>query len=105
MIYKFSCAECASEYVGSTIRPLYVSVAEHAGVSPRTGAPLASPPHSSIRDHMQSCKQPVNLDNFSIIGSSSGTVNLRILESLYIFKLKPHLNSTQSAYPLNIVNR
>ena len=33
LVYKFSCACCASEYVGSTIRTLHTRVAEHAGRS------------------------------------------------------------------------
>ena len=51
------------------------------------------PPHSAIRLH---CEQvhyvPVKADNFSIIDSTQNTVSLRILESLYIQKLKPELN-------------
>ena len=37
LVCKFSCARCASEYVGSTIRTLHTRVAEHAGRSFRTG--------------------------------------------------------------------
>ena len=37
LVYEFSCAHCASKYVGSTIRALCFRVAEHAGRSSRTG--------------------------------------------------------------------
>jgi hypothetical protein len=40
LVYKFSCAQCASSYVGSTSRTLRVRQAEHAGISHRTGARL-----------------------------------------------------------------
>ena len=99
LVYKFSCVRCTSEYIGSTSRVLHVRVAEHAGRSSRSGRPLAVPPHSNIREHQQTCDSPIALDNFSILNSYSNQNDLRILESLYIFKLKPSLNSMQSSTP------
>ena len=104
LIYKFSCARCASEYVGSTTRTLHTRVAEHALISFRTGSILSVPPHSMVRTHSESCGVPVTLDNFRIIGSTSSAIDLHILESLHTFKLKPVLNDSQSSYPLSIVN-
>ena len=46
----------------------------------------------------------VVLDNFSILNNTSSLLDLRILESLYIFRHKPKLNNTQSCFPLEIVN-
>ena len=40
LVYKFSCARCASEYTAMTARTLGTRVDEHVGVSYRTGAPL-----------------------------------------------------------------
>ena len=40
LLYKFSSAQCASEYVGMTTRTLGTGVDEHVGVSYRTGARL-----------------------------------------------------------------
>ena len=40
MVFKFRCARCASEYVGSSIRVLNARVAEHAGRSARTESTL-----------------------------------------------------------------
>ena len=103
VIYKYVCEQCSSEYVGSTERILRTRVAEHMGNSFRTGRPLTNPPHSSIRLHANNCKLDFNIDQFSILSTNSNSVNLRILESLYIAKLKPQLNDMQSAFPLNLI--
>ena len=107
VIYHFRCAtECASgAYVGMTSRNLYKRVAEHAGRSYRTNKLLSHPPHSSIREHTgnSQCSSPVNINNFKVISSSSHQSDLRIIESLYIHKLKPPLNNTVSSYPLQLI--
>ena len=104
VVYKYCCAQCASEYVGSTTRSLRARVAEHSGRSIRTNLPLAKPPHSSIRLHAERCDAPVSIDNFTVLCCNFNPVHLRILESFYITKLKHKLNDMQSAYRLNIVN-
>ena len=105
VVYNFRCAHsgCASAYVGSTVRSLIARVAEHRGISVRTGVPFLSPPHSSVRSHCDSLDHPLSLDQFHIVGSSQNQIYLRILESLHILKNKPDLNDMQSAYPLSIV--
>ena len=105
LVYKYCCARCASEYVGSTSRALATRVAEHAGRSFRTNRILTNPPNSNIYEHANNCDSPITLDNFSILNSCSNISDLHILESLYIYKLKPVLNSSQSAVPLHIVNK
>lgn len=105
LIYKFSCARCASGYIGSTTRTLAVRVAEHAGRSFRTNNVLSNTPNSNIYDHAIHCKVDIDLDSFTILNSCNNKIDLHILESLYIHKLKPRLNSSQTAYPLSIVNR
>ena len=105
LVYKFSCVQCTSEYVGSTTRTLATRVAEHARLSFRTNLPITTPSHSYIREHSYKCNSPVTLDNFSILNFSQNKTDLRILESLYIHKIRPKLNSAQTAYPLNIVNK
>ena len=104
LVYKFSCAQCAATYIGSTGRILRTRVAEHAGRSYRTVVRLAHHPHSAVREHAEGCDVCVVLDNFSILNSTSSLLDLRILESLYIFIHKPRLNNTQSCFPLEIVN-
>ena len=71
LVYKFNCARCASEYVGSTIRTLHTRVAEHTGRSFRTGSLLTVPPHSNIRQHALSCVIPVPIDNFKVMVTPS----------------------------------
>ena len=89
LIYEFCCARCASRYVGSTCRNLYMRVAEHCGRSFRTGAILTSPPQSAVRSHAEQCDSTIDLANFKIIDQTQNFIDLRILESLHIFKSKP----------------
>ena len=104
LVYKFNCAQCASEYVGMTARTLGARVDEHVGVSYRTGARLTQPPHSAIRDHRVSCGTLFDKSNFKILVNASCISDLRILESLYIYKTKPILNNKLCSDPLSIVN-
>ena len=69
LVYKISCARCASEYVGSTTRTLHTRVAEHAGRSFKTGSISSVPSHSMVRTHSESCGVPVTLNDFRMIGS------------------------------------
>ena len=85
IIYKFSCAQCASAYVGATTRALYMRMAEHSGTSYRTGIPLQNTINSSIRDHLHICpNSSINLDSFSIVGTSPNIADLFTLESIFI---------------------
>ena len=107
LVYKFSCPQlCGSVYIGSTIRTLKTRIFEHKGVSVRTDRPLAKPSQSSVRSHCEQCSggSVVSSNSFEILSYCHGTNELRILESLFIFKLKPCLNETNSAFPLKIVN-
>ena len=103
VVYQYSCSQCESVYVGSTLRALKTRVSEHAGRSVRTGRMLSSPPYSSIRIHAEQCDTFVSLDNFKILDFSKNSSDLRILEAIYISKIKPNLNETVSSHPLNIV--
>jgi hypothetical protein len=104
LVYSYRCAQCASQYVGMTARTLRTRVSEHAGRSFRTGNLLAHPPHSSVREHAEQCSSRVTMDDFSILSSTNFNTDLRILESLYIYKLKPSLNQNCSSFPLVLVN-
>ena len=104
VIYKFCCAQpCASAYVGSTMRMLGTRIAEHRGLSIRTGQPLLHPPQSSIRHHCDSLAHDLSPQNFNIIATCNNFLDLRISESLLIKKTSPDLNNTESAHPLLIV--
>ena len=105
LVYNFCCASCNASYVGMTSRTLSARIAEHIGVSLRTGVPLLTPPHSSIRDHTEKCGSDISLDNFKIIKKSNSDFSLKILESLFIYTLSPKLNAMNSSYPLSIVSK
>ena len=103
IVYKYSCARCASgTYVGSTMRAAYMRFAEHEGISFCTGKRSNQPKQSAIREHATRCGT-FDRKNFSIIGQEKSDVHLRIPEPLYIQREKPDLNDTQSAFPLCIV--
>ena len=102
LIYAYSCASCAHQYIGSSIRNLYMRVSEHQGKSFRTGIDL-SKPNSPIFDHKFECNTKVDISEFKILDHASSIYKLRILESLYIHKEKPKLNDNESAVPLLIV--
>jgi hypothetical protein len=102
VVYEFSCAlgSAPVSYIGMTKRHLHKRVAEHAGRSARSNKPLSNPPHSSIRLHSTNCSCNISLDNFKILTSANNDTDLRILESLYIYKKRPPLNEMLSSHPL-----
>ena len=57
------------------------------------------------RNHVFSCNVSVQDEDFTIVGTASNVIDLRILESLHIFRTRPVLNDMQSSYPLTIVGR
>ena len=102
IIYKYKC-DCDQSYIGSTAVQLFVRCAQHRGFSHRTDRPLGKPMNSSIRDHCDTNDHRFRKDNFSILGSSPNSFDLRILESLLIYKNSPEINECDSAVPLYIV--
>ena len=105
VIYKYSCALCASgTYVGLTTRALHMRIAEHQGRSFRSGIASQRPLPSSIRDHSLKCSKQISSSDFTIIGQDRPGSSLELLESLFIYKLRPNLNSNQSSHPLRIIN-
>lgn len=100
VIYEFRCALCNECYIGSTSKQYKIRVYQHLGKSPRTNRPVSTLLHSSPREHCFNNSHPFNSDNFKIIDSAVDSFDLRILESIYIFKNKPTLNIDQSAVPL-----
>ena len=105
VVYKFGSAQSASEFVGSTIRPIYVEVAEHSGRIPKINNLVSQPKISAIKDHAVRLPHSLSIDNITILGSNPKEFNLRILEFIFIFKGTPKLYKTQSAVSLVIVNR
>ena len=85
VIYQYKC-DCDQSYIGSTTVQLFIRCAQHRGFSHRTGRPLSRPSNSSIRDHCDESNHRFKTDKFSIIGSTHNSHDLRILESIYIYK-------------------
>lgn len=102
VIYEYKCDCCQQSYIGSTTLQMFRRIAQHKGVSFRTGQQLSKPDNSSIRDHCFNKDHPLKTKNFSIIGNCT-SCDLRTLESIFIQKLKPTLNSNQSAVILNVL--
>ena len=75
-------------------------ICQHQGVSFRTGASLAVPVNSHIRDHCLGHGQKVNEDNFKILDKCFYSSDLETLESLYVKTLKPTINVQSQSTPL-----
>ena len=103
IIYKYSCSSCNACYIGSTSRRLFVRIAEHRGVSSRTGQIGATQAFSAIRDHCLEKDHLLKTDNFSIIDGSSCKFDLLIKESIHIHTGKPSLNNQMSALKLYMI--
>jgi hypothetical protein len=100
VVYKYTCDSCQLSYIGSTALQMFIRSAQHMGVSYRTNLNLSKPQKSSIRDHCNNSKHNFNSDNFSILSSTFYPTDLRILESMYIYKDRPPLNEYSSAIKL-----
>ena len=104
VVYPYNCDCCQQSYIGSTRLQMFVRCARHAGVSFRTNKPYSSPQYSTIRDHCHNSGHCFKFSNFSITDTCrTSDSDLRLLESIYINRLKPSLNRNQTAIPLNIV--
>ena len=94
----------ASDRIPST-HILHNSVRQQEGRSFRTGAPLSQLAHSNIRDHCAIWNVSFDISIFRIFSYASSEFELRLLESLYIFRTRPKFNDMQSAAKLLIINR
>ena len=89
--YSYKC-RCSATYVGMTTCNLAKRIAEHRGVSARTGKALADKPLSAIREHATHKRHPIDPNAFTIIGSARTKGALMTLESIQIKLLRPSLN-------------
>ena len=103
IIYKYSCSQCQSTYIGETQRHLISRISEHKGISPRTSMPFSNPPFSNIREHALSFDHPIKVDNFSVLARCPSH-DLRLLESIFIHKFSPNLNNQASSFPLQTLS-
>ena len=102
IVYQYRCAQCEATYIGETTRHFSTRVAEHRGISSRTGRPLINSPNSNIFSHYLSSGHDIQSSNFKIL--FSGGAGVKIAESLLIHKFKPTLNNMTSSYPLKIIS-
>ena len=103
IMYRYSCAQCPATYYGETTRHMCTRIAEHKGLSVRTGKPVTKPLNSSIRDHSIQTGHDLLNSNFTI-AFSTNSCNLKISESILIQQNSPDLNNTDSSVPLNILS-
>ena len=99
IVYSFSCPDCQIRYIGSTHRNLKIRISEHKGRSYRTGRPLSNPNFSVIRNHSREKDHIIRDEDFKILYRSNHS-DLRIVESLFIYKQQPQLNVNEAPYVL-----
>ena len=95
VVYKFSGGQCTSMYIGESYRHLSTRIAEHRGISVRTGQTL-NPPNSSIRDHTLQAGHDINTNCFKIIQKSD-------LNSIKLSENTRDLNNQDASPKLNIL--
>ena len=98
--YKYNCIICKNDYVGVTTCNLGKRVAEHIGVSERTGKKKTSINNSAIFEHRQNTRHPIQETSFKIIGRARSKDELHTLEALLIRSLNPKLNIQSSSFVL-----
>ena len=87
----------------TSVKQLKVRISQHKGRSFRTNSLLSCPENSKILDHSLNSGHPIIDNNFKILDSCKNNDLLRILESLWIHKLKPSLNDRSSSAELSII--
>ena len=100
LIYKYTCDSCKAFYIGKTQLQFRCRIAQHMGVSPRTGKEVATKVASDIRDHSLKCKTHIKKENFEIIDKLHTKNGLLLLESLHQKTKKPSLGTQQQSTPL-----
>ena len=104
IVYQYTCAGCKASYIGKTKRHLKSRIAEHLGVSVRTGSRLSKPSHSAIREHAHAHDHPINKRDFSILDSSDRDGDLLILESIHQSLVRPSIGGNEASVPLLCFN-
>jgi len=100
IVYKFTCPVCLDGYIGSTSRNLKIRISEHRGMSYRTNIQLLKPSFSTVREHSLESDHRYKEEDFKILYRARTANELRIAESLLIYKHKPVLNNQESAISL-----
>ena len=103
VVYQYTCSACKCRYLGMTLRTLRLRVAEHKGISPRTGCKITSPSFSPIRSHCADMNHDLNSEDFKVLKQARHPGDIRILEALLIHKMKPELNGQTNSLSLNVL--
>ena len=103
IIYKYRCDTCNDIIIGSSIKQSKIRFTQYFGISFRTNRHLGKPMQSTPRIRAETHNHTMSFNAFSIIGTASNTFSLRILEYMYLAKLKPSRNKEKSAEFLFIV--
>ena len=98
VVYKYTCPHCSEAYVGETSRHLKTRIAEHKGISPRTGLRLANP-KSNIFGHFEDTGHFIKKEHFTILATKPNSA-LKVIESIFIHQLNPSLNGAQYSTPI-----
>ena len=98
--YHYQCVICKNDYVGITTCNLGKRIAEHQGVSERTGKRKQDVINSAIYEHRKQTRHPIQDAAFKIIGRSRTKNELLTLEALKIHTMKPKLNQQLSSFVL-----
>ena len=102
VIYQYSCRQCSSSYVGQTVKQFKVRISQPQGRS-LTENYLTCPKNSKILEHSHNSGHPVVENDLKFL-DCCGNFDIRILESLYIHKLKPSFNDQHNTTDLFIVH-
>ena len=101
VIYKYQCDQCSSSYIGETQKQLKYRIFQNKGVFLRTGNRLTCPPNSNIQ-HALDFDHPIKLENFKLVNKSN-KYEIKIFESILIYKLGLNLNDRGRSFPLSIL--
>jgi hypothetical protein len=102
IIYQYKCDSCNAIYIGKTEQNFRCRIAQHRGISFRTGAKLSIPVQSDIREHCLKHKKHINVDNFTIIDKTFLKSELLTLESLHQKTKKPTIGKMSQSTPLTM---
>ena len=91
-------------YIGETSRHPLTRIADHKGISIRTGQPYTNPSNSSIRYHALEAGHDINIDSFNICHMTDKT-SLKESESILIRKFSHDLNNKDSSITSNIFHK
>lgn len=99
VVYRFNCSGCSATYIGHSARHLTVRVGEHIGLSWRTNK-RCKPLDTAVSEHLIVSNHQSAREDFEILGECQFVPDLKILESLAIYKFKPSLNRYETSTPL-----